>query len=67
MPATSLSDHARRGDFSQWIANVFHDRRLASDVRKIEQQHRLGYLDDMREPIASFIQDRYSFSPDVAA
>ena len=67
MPAASLGDHARRGDFSRWIGDVFHDHRLASDVRKIEQQHCLGYLDDVRESIASLIQERYSFSPDMAA
>lgn len=66
MPATCLGDHARRGDFSRWIGDVFHDHRLASDVRKIEQQHCLGYLDDIRESIASLIQERYSFLPDVA-
>jgi len=66
MPASCLGEHARRGDFSRWIGNVFHDHRLASDVRKIEQQHCLGYLDDVRESIASLIQERYSFLPDVA-
>jgi hypothetical protein len=66
MPATCLGDHARRGDFSRWIGNVFHDHRLASDVRKVEQQHCLGYVDDVRESIASLIQERYSFLPDVA-
>jgi len=66
MPATSLGEHARRGDFSRWIANVFHDHRLASDVRKIEQRYRLGYLDDVRESMAALIQERYSFFPDMA-
>ncbi len=66
MPAAILGEHTRRGDFSRWIGDVFHDHRLASDVRKIEQKHCLGYLDDVREPIASLIQERYSFSPDVA-
>jgi hypothetical protein len=45
---------------------VFHDHRMASDVRKVEQQHCLGYVDDVRESIASLIQERYSFLPDVA-
>ena len=66
MPTAALGEHARRGDFSRWIGDVFHDHRLASDVRKIENQHRLGYMDDVREPIASLIQERYSFSPDAA-
>jgi hypothetical protein len=66
MPAASLGEHARRGDFSRWIADVFHDRRLASDVRKIEQRYRLGDLGDVRESMTVLIQERYSFSPDVA-
>jgi len=63
-PATSIEGHARRGDFSRWIANVFHDHRLASDVRKIEQRHRLGHLDDVRQSMATIIQERYGFSSD---
>jgi hypothetical protein len=62
MPATSLGGHARRGDFSQWIAGVFHDHRLASDVRKIEQRYRLGHLGDVRQSMATLIQERYGFS-----
>jgi len=61
-PVTSLGEHARRGDFSRWIANVFHDNRLASDVRKIEQRYRLGHLDDVRQPMATLIQERYGLS-----
>ena len=57
--ANSLGDHARRGDFSRWIANVFRDHRLASDVRKIEQQYRLNHLGDVRQPIAALILNQY--------
>ena len=57
--AESLGEHARRGDFSRWIANVFHDHRLASDVRKIEQQYRLSHLGDVRHPIAALIREQY--------
>ena len=63
-PATSLDGHVRRGDFSRWIADVFHDDRLASDVRKIEQRYRLGHLEDVRQSMARLIQDRYKFSHD---
>jgi hypothetical protein len=62
IPATSLSEHARRGDFSQWIAGVFHDHHLASDVRKLEQRYRLGHLHDVRQSLATLIQERYGFS-----
>jgi len=61
-PAGPAGDHARRGDFSRWIANVFHDNRLASDVRKIEQRYRLGHLDDVRQLMATLIQERYGVS-----
>ncbi len=61
-PVESLAEHARRGDFSRWIANVFHDNRLASDVRKIEQRYRIGHLRDVRRPMATLIQERYGLS-----
>lgn len=62
--ANSLGDHARRGDFSRWIANVFHDRRLASDVRKIEQQYRLSHVEDVRQSIAALILGQYGVPAD---
>ena len=61
-PVISLGEHARRGDFSRWIADVIHDNRLASDVRKIEQRYRLGHLDDVRQSMATLIQGRYGLS-----
>jgi len=63
IPAISVGGHARRGDFSRWIADVFHDHRLASGVRKIEQRYRLGLLSDVRQPMAALIQERYEYFP----
>ena len=57
-----LDEHARRGDFSRWIAGTLRDHHLASDVRKVEQRRRLGHLDDVRKALSQAIQDRYSFS-----
>ena len=59
---TCLDGPARRGDFSRWIADTFHDDRLASDVRKVEQRYRLGHIDDVRDSISQLIQERYQFS-----
>jgi len=59
---SSVGEHARRGDSSRWIANVFYDLHLASDIRKIEQWYRLGYLRDVRQPIAALILARYAAS-----
>jgi hydroxymethylpyrimidine pyrophosphatase-like HAD family hydrolase len=60
--ANSIGDHARRGDFSRWIADVFHDYLLASQVRKIEQQYRLSHLSDVRQPIAALVLQQYGGS-----
>ena len=59
---TCLDGHARRGDFSRWIAGTFHDHHLASDVRKVEQRYRLGHLADVRESLSQAIQERYRLS-----
>jgi hypothetical protein len=62
--ASLVGEHARRGDFSRWTANVFFDHRLASDIRKIEQRYRLGHVGDVRQPIAALILARYGDSAD---
>lgn len=54
-----LDGHARRGDFSRWIAEVFHDHPLASDVRKVEQRHRLGYVESLHSELVKAIRERY--------
>lgn len=59
MPLSILEGHARRGDFSQWIADVFHDHRLSSDVRKVEQRYRLGHTRDLYNSLADSIRERY--------
>jgi len=58
-PAGLAGDHARRGDFSRWVGDVFQDHPLASDIRKVEQRYRLSHLDDVRQAIASLILERY--------
>ena len=64
-PPEVLDGHARRGDFSRWVADVFHDRPLVSDVRKVEQRYRLGHIRDLYPALAETIQERYEFSPDI--
>lgn len=63
-PLSVLDGHARRGDFSQWIGDVFHDHPLASDVRKVEQRYRLGHTRDLYNAIAELIRERYELFPD---
>ncbi|HWF12276.1 MAG TPA: HAD hydrolase family protein [Candidatus Acidoferrales bacterium] len=58
-----LAAHAQHGDFSRWIANVFHDHALASDIRKVEQRFRLGHVYDLTTSISKLVRDRYELSP----
>jgi hypothetical protein len=66
VPPGVLTGHASRGDLSRWIAEVFHDHALASDIRKVEQRFRLGHIHDLTESIAKLVQERYEFSPGLA-
>lgn len=63
-PAAALEGHARRGDFSLWIANVFHDPTLATGIRKIEQRLRLGHVRDLGGSISAAIDARYELFAD---
>lgn len=63
LPPAVLTGHAHRGDFSRWIADVFHDHALASSIRKVEQRFRLGHIHDLIESIAKLVHERYEFSP----
>jgi len=65
LPLSVLEEHARRGDFSQWIGEVFHDHLLASGVRKVEQRYRLGHTRDLYNALAESIQERYELSPEL--
>ena len=66
-PLAVLSGHAHRGDFSRWIADVFRDQFLASDIRKVEQRFRLGHIKDLADSLAKLIQERYEVSPEPIA
>ena len=59
LPLSVLDGHARRGDFSLWIGEVFRDHVLASDIRKVEQRYRLGHTRDLYNALAESIRDRY--------
>lgn len=64
LPTAVLAAHARRGDFSNWFAGVFHDHLLAADVHKIEQRCRLGHTEGLSSSLIRAIQARYEFSPE---
>jgi hydroxymethylpyrimidine pyrophosphatase-like HAD family hydrolase len=63
LPLEVVAGHARRKDFSQWIANVLHDAPLATAVRDVEQRYRLGQLQDLQATLVKPIHDRYELQP----
>ena len=65
VPVGVLDEHAGRGDFSKWIASVFHDHPLASDLRKLEQRYRLGYVEKLPTDLAMAIRRRYEIEPEL--
>jgi hypothetical protein len=62
LPVEAVEGHARRGDFSRWIAKVFGDQPLALEIRKVEQGFRRGGLQNLAEALIKPIRDRYEVS-----
>jgi hypothetical protein len=46
-----LNDHARRLDFSRWLFEVFRERRLARQIRQVEQRWGRGDVRHLRTPL----------------
>jgi hypothetical protein len=59
VPPPALEAHARRGDFSRWIHEVFGDEPLAVDIRAIEKQFRRGEIKPLGPVFAKLIRERY--------
>ena len=61
-PASGVDPFLRRGDFSRWVADVFGDSALASELRGIEDQFRLGRASDVTDAIVHAVETRYDLS-----
>jgi hydroxymethylpyrimidine pyrophosphatase-like HAD family hydrolase len=59
LPLQSLEGHAQRGDFSLWVAEVFHDHVLASALQKAELRHQFGHMQNLRSALTYSIEERY--------
>ena len=57
-----VEGHVERGDFSRWIADVFDDHFLPSEIRKLEQRYRRGHVRDARLSLARLIAEYCDFS-----
>jgi hypothetical protein len=60
-----VEGHIHRGDFSQWVADVFHDPLLASEIRKLEQRYRQGHVKDLCNSLARLIAECSDFSDEL--
>jgi hydroxymethylpyrimidine pyrophosphatase-like HAD family hydrolase len=63
-PASAIDGFLRRGDFSRWIADVFGDHALASELRAHEDRYRQGLDADALPEIAGAIRGRYDLTED---
>lgn len=62
VPPAVIEGHARRGDFSRWIANVFRDHAFAAEVRKLEQRFRMGHMLNIADSLGKLVRERYELS-----
>jgi len=62
VPDASLDGHARRSDFSCWIADVFGDQPLAAAIRKVERRYRRGEITTLRSALIAPIRERYELT-----
>lgn len=62
LPSSSINEHARRGDFSRWVGEVFGDQPLAAELRRVEREHRHGALNNPVVALIAAIQSRYELS-----
>jgi len=65
LPPEVLDGHAKRGDFSRWIFDVFGDQPLSSRVRKVEEQYRLGHIRDLDQAISNLVRERYELPSNI--
>jgi hypothetical protein len=61
-PPEMLDGHLRAGDFSRWIADVFRDYALSSQLENIERQYRTGQIPDINDAMIQVVQDRYNLT-----
>jgi hypothetical protein len=62
LPFAAIDGHARQGDFSRWISEVFGDQPLAAEIHRVEQRHRRGELPDLCGSLIKPIRERYEFT-----
>lgn len=60
VPVAALQAHARRGDFSRWVQEVFGDAPLAKDIHALEDQFQRGGVTNFPAALTLLIRERYA-------
>ena len=63
-PVSHLESYVRRGDFSRWIAEVLGDHALATELRMLEEQHRVAARAATVPEMVAAIRARYDVVDD---
>ena len=66
-PLRELDGFLRRGDFSRWVADVFGDHALATELRAIEGRYRATPESDVVSAAAAAVRARYDLAEDEPA
>jgi hypothetical protein len=66
-PVRELDGFLRRGDFSRWVADVFGDHALATELRRIEARYRATREPDVVTEAAAAVRARYDLAEDEPA
>lgn len=61
-PTTELQAYVARGDVSRWIADVFGDRALASELRALEARLPADACDQVVRDMAAAVRGRYDLT-----
>jgi hypothetical protein len=60
MAPPTIAHHARNGDFSRWIRDVFQEDLLADRVAKLERRWRRGELTDLVGDVRALIRGAFA-------
>ena len=60
VPVAALHAHARRGDFSRWVREVFGDAPLATSIHALEYQFQRGEVGILPAALTQLIRERYA-------
>jgi hydroxymethylpyrimidine pyrophosphatase-like HAD family hydrolase len=61
-PASVLASYVKRGDFSRWIRDVFGDRALAAELKRLEERYQSTAHTEVLAEMAGAVRSRYDLA-----